>query len=107
MQKITHTTSVKSMTNKFNIPFFSLALAIGGLVFSSATIAKPEVSFHSNNLYISYTNAVKDVAPEMRLKDDDAEIGSTYVMTVSAHIGGYNRADGSMDGAYGDGEFDE
>jgi len=98
---------VKSMTNKFNISFFAFAVALGGLVFSSATLAKPESYLQKNNLYISYTNAVKDTTPDMRLKDDDAEIGSTYVMTVSAHIGGFNRADGSMDGAYGDGEFGE
>ena len=87
--------------------FFALAIAAGGLVFSSATFAKPDHNSQIKNVYISYLSAVEENSSGMKKVDDDDEIGSTYVMVVSANIGGFNRADGSRSGAYGDGEFAE
>jgi hypothetical protein len=68
-----------------------------------------DTSRHAKVLVYKVGNYVHQNQKKMPLVvEDDSEIGSPYVMKVIAHesqLGGYSMEDGSMRGAYGDGEY--
>jgi hypothetical protein len=47
----------------------------------------------------------QSIAPMNKNKNVDNETGSTDTSDFDSRLGAYSREDGSMDGAYGDGEY--
>lgn len=78
-----------------------ITIALGGFIAVPSALAdtiKVSLVEHGSNLKPNFSA-------------DDLEIGSTLVMKVTkvagdkSRLGSYSRKDGSMSGAYGDGEY--
>ena len=107
MQKTNTTKTAISLSGTIRFRTFVFAMVMSSIVFSTTTVAAPAGATQLASISATQLRADKEITGNMKFKDDDNEIGSTFLLRLNADVGGYNREDGSMQGAYGDGDFGE
>lgn len=78
-----------------------MVLIILGMFISTSVLAS------ESGIQLAALNNNVLSATEYMDEDPDEEIGSTVVHHFENRLGAYSREDGSMAGAYGDGEYGE
>ena len=98
---------LRNINKKFSLKSLTFITVVAGSLLSTAVIADQTSSDYMQIAASSMNSGDQNgrTAKLQQLKDDDSEIGSTYVLDVSSKLGAFSREDGSRMRAYGDGEF--